>query len=92
MNINSVDLNLLLVFDAILRERNITIAANRIGLSQPAMSNALARLRRVLNDPLFVRAANGMEPTPYAEQIAKPLKKACEMIAEALQMNASFDP
>lgn len=59
MNINSLDLNLLLAFDAIDRERNITLAAERVGLSQPALSNALARLRKLLNDPLFVRTAKG---------------------------------
>ena len=59
-NIASVDLNLLVAFDAILRERSITLAAQRIGLSQPAMSSALGRLRRTFNDQLFVRTRDGM--------------------------------
>ena len=62
-NIASVDLNLLVAFDAILKERNITLAAQRIGLSQPAMSSALGRLRRTFNDALFVRTGRGMQPT-----------------------------
>lgn len=92
MNIGSLDLNLLVVFDAILRERSITLAASRIGLSQPAMSNALARLRHTLNDPLFVRTSHGMEPTPYAEQIAGPISRACESIENALRVGSTFDP
>lgn len=87
-----IDLNLLNAFDAIFRERNITLAANRIGLSQPAMSNALARLRRSLNDPLFVRTARGMEPTPYAEKLAQPIGDACELIKGALRIGTEFDP
>ena len=92
MNINSLDLNLLLAFDAIDRERNITLAAERVGLSQPALSNALARLRKLLNDPLFVRTAKGMEPTPYAVRLSGPIRKACELIDGALKIDASFDP
>ena len=91
MNINSLDLNLLVAFVAIDRERNITLAADRVGLSQPALSNALARLRKILNDPLFVRTVRGMEPTPYAASIAEPIRKACELIDGALKMDASFD-
>ncbi len=91
MNINSLDLNLLVAFVAIDRERNITLAADRVGLSQPALSNALARLRKILNDPLFVRTVRGMEPTPYAASIAEPIRKACELIDGALKIDASFD-
>ncbi|HEY4203410.1 MAG TPA: LysR family transcriptional regulator [Xanthobacteraceae bacterium] len=92
MNINSLDLNLLLAFVAIDRERNITLAAEHVGLSQPALSNALARLRKLLNDPLFVRTAKGMEPTPYAVRLSGPIRKACELIDGALKIDASFDP
>lgn len=92
MNIRSIDLNLLAVFDVIMRERNITLAATRVGLSQPAASNALARLRRILNDPLFVRTSNGMEPTPYAKALADPIRRACELIGDALQAGGGFDP
>ncbi|MEP7207556.1 MAG: LysR family transcriptional regulator [Casimicrobiaceae bacterium] len=90
--IASLDLNLLVVFDAILRERNITQAALRVGLSQPATSSALGRLRKVFNDPLFVRTRNGMQPTPYAQLLASPIQRACELIAATLQVGAVFDP
>jgi DNA-binding transcriptional LysR family regulator len=91
-NIASVDLNLLVAFDAILKERNITLAAQRIGLSQPAMSSALGRLRRTFNDALFVRTGRGMQPTPYAELLAPPIQRACELIADSLRLGAAFEP
>lgn len=92
MNLSSVDINLLVAFNALVRERNVTLAANRIGLSQPAMSNALARLRKLFNDPLFVRTVTGMQPTPYAQQLAEPISHACELLEAALQIDAGFDP
>ena len=92
MNLSSVDVNLLVAFNALLKERNVTMAANRIGLSQPAMSNALARLRKLFNDPLFVRTVAGMQPTPYAQQLAEPISRACELLEGALQIDAGFDP
>lgn len=92
MNLNSVDLNLLAAFDALAKERNVTLAANRVGLSQPAMSNALARLRRLFNDPLFVRTVAGMQPTPYAQQLEEPIARACELLEAALRVDAGFDP
>jgi len=88
----SLDLNLLVVFDAILKERNVTLAAQRIGLSQPAVSSALNRLRRTFNDPLFVRTGRGMQPTPYAQLLAPPIQRACELIASSLDIGAAFDP
>ena len=91
-NIANVDLNLLVAFDAIFRERNITLAAQRIGLSQPAMSSALNRLRRTFNDALFVRTGRGMQPTPYAQLLAPPIQQACVLIGESLQIGAAFDP
>ncbi len=91
-NIASVDLNLLVAFDAIFKERNITLAAQRIGLSQPAMSSALGRLRRTFNDALFVRTGRGMQPTPYAQLLAPPIQRACELIADSLLIGATFDP
>lgn len=90
--LESIDLNLLVVFDAILKERNITRAAQRVGLSQPAMSSALSRLRKTFNDPLFVRTARGMQPTPYAELLAPPIQRACELVASSLTLGAAFDP
>jgi DNA-binding transcriptional LysR family regulator len=92
MNLASIDLNLLVAFDALARENNVTLAADRVGLSQPAMSNALARLRRKLNDPLFVRTATGMQPTPYAQGLAGPIARACELLDSALSIDAGFDP
>lgn len=88
----SLDLNLLVVFDAILKDRNITMAARRVGLSQPAMSSALARLRRTFNDPLFVRTGRGMQPTPYAQVLAPPIQRACELVATSLTIGTDFDP
>jgi DNA-binding transcriptional LysR family regulator len=90
--LESIDLNLLVVFDAIMKERNITRAAQRVGLSQPAMSSALSRLRKTFNDPLFVRTARGMQPTPYAELLAPPIQRACELVASSLTLGAAFDP
>jgi len=69
MNLQSIDLNLLLVFEALMEERNVTRAAKRIGLSQPAMSNALAGLQRTFNDQLLVKTPAGMVPTPTAQTL-----------------------
>ena len=80
MNVNSIDLNLLRVFDAILRARSVTAAGQEVGLTQPAMSNALARLRKRLGDSLFVRTPRGMDPTPYAKSIAEPVRQALGLI------------
>lgn len=88
----ALDLNLLVVFDALLKDHNVTSAARRVGLSQPAMSSALGRLRRTFNDPLFVRTGAGMQPTPYAQMLAAPIQRACELVADSLEMGASFDP
>ncbi|MDR0480819.1 MAG: LysR family transcriptional regulator, partial [Gallionellaceae bacterium] len=70
MNINTFDLNLLKVFAAIYKERNVSRAALVVGLSQPAVSNALQRLRGTCGDPLFVRVAVGVKPTVLAEELA----------------------
>ena len=88
----SLDLNLLVVFDAIVKDRSITVAARRVGLSQPAMSSALSRLRKTFNDPLFVRTARGMEPTPYAQLLAPPIQRACELVAGSLAIGTAFHP
>jgi DNA-binding transcriptional LysR family regulator len=89
---NSIDLNLLAVFQEVYRERQISAAAKRLGLTQSAVSNALARLRRVLGDELFVRTANGMQPTPFAEQVAGPLGAAMAQLTLALNQRSQFDP
>src|ERR1700749_991946 len=91
MNWGAVDLNLLIVFDALMQEHNLTRAGRRLGLSQPATSHALARLRHVLNDELFVRAPDGMQPTPRAQQMAEPIRDALRVLRLALEPE-TFDP
>src|SRR5947209_11667888 len=85
MNWGAFDLNLLIVFDAVMQERSVTRAGSRIGLSQPAMSHALGRLRHMLKDELFVRTPDGMVPTPRAEQLAEPLRRALSEMQLALE-------
>jgi len=87
-----LDLNLLLAFDAIVKDRNITLAARRIGLSQPAMSAALGRLRRTFNDPLFVRTGGGMLPTPRAQLLAPQIQRACELVENLGEVDTTFAP
>src|SRR5260221_9382431 len=91
MNWGAFDLNLLIVFDAVMQERSVTRAGQRIGLSQPAMSHALGRLRHMLKDELFIRAPDGMVPTPRAEALAQPLRNALSEMQLALEP-AAFDP
>lgn len=91
-NLAGIDLNLLVILDAVLAERSVTRAAARVGLSQPAMSNALARLRALLDDPLLVRAGSAMEPTPRALELAAPIHQALESIRRTLAPAPSFDP
>jgi len=85
MNLRGIDLNLLTVFDSILAEGNLTRASEKLGMSQPAMSNALSRLRGALDDPLFVRTAQGMTPTPRARLLAGPVRQALDLIQEGLR-------
>ena len=92
MNMTDLDLNLLRVLDAIASEGGVTVAGERLGLSQPAISNALARLRLCFGDPLFVRTPRGMRPTPFAQQLAQPVRQALRLIQSALQQHAGFDP
>jgi DNA-binding transcriptional LysR family regulator len=92
MDIRAVDLNLLKAFDALTNERAVTRAAGRIGLSQPAMSHALSRLRDLFADDLFVRTPTGMEPTARAREIAPLVAAAIEHIEAALNLGVGFDP
>ncbi len=92
MDIRAIDLNLLKAFDALMTERAVTRAAGRIGLSQPAMSHALSRLRSLFVDELFVRSATHMEPTARAREIAPLVTAAIEHIEAALRLVAGFDP
>jgi DNA-binding transcriptional LysR family regulator len=91
MNWGAFDLNLLIVFDAVMQERSVTRAGGRIGLSQPAVSHALGRLRHMLKDELFIRTPEGMVPTPRAEQLAEPLRRALSDMQLALEPE-SFVP
>lgn len=91
MDIRAVDLNLLKAFDALMTERAVTRAAGRVGLSQPAMSHALSRLRDLFSDDLFVRTATRMEPTARAREIASLVTAAIEHIEAALNLGAGFD-
>jgi DNA-binding transcriptional LysR family regulator len=84
MNISRLDLNLLPVFDALMRERNVTRAAHRLNLSQPAVSHALRRLRDALGDPLLVRSGRDMVPTPRAEDLLAAVRPLFEGLGEAL--------
>jgi DNA-binding transcriptional LysR family regulator len=92
VELREFDLNLLVVFQLLLEERRVSAVAARLGLSQPAVSSALKRLRRLLGDELFFRTAQGMEPTPFAERLAGPVAEALGTIHQALQARASFDP
>jgi DNA-binding transcriptional LysR family regulator len=92
MNFAAFDLNLLRVFDALMRERSATRAGDMVGLSQPAVSNALNRLRHALKDELFVRRGNDMVPTPRAEAIAEPIRDALAQMEQVIVGDASFNP
>jgi DNA-binding transcriptional LysR family regulator len=91
MRLRNLDLNLLLVFDAVLRERSVVRAADSLAISQPAVSHALNRLRHALKDQLFVRTPAGMNPTPRAEQLALPVRKALNDLQLAVEGD-TFDP
>ena len=86
-----LDLNLLLVFEAMLLHRSVTDAAAHVGISQPAMSNALGRLRRHFDEPLFVNTRSGMLPTPRALELAKPLQQALSLVRSASLEQQAFD-
>lgn len=90
-NLAGLDLNLLLVFDAVMRERNVTRAGTRVGMSQPAVSAALSRLRHHLRDELFVRVPAGVRPTPRALELATPIRHALEELRQALDPTV-FNP
>jgi len=92
MNWRTFDLNLLVVFDAVLRERSATGAAAKLNMTQPAVSQALARLRGAVRDDLFVRTPDGMEPTPYAAGLADPVRRALQELSTALDGAAEFQP
>ena len=92
MDIRSIDMNLLVVFDAMLEHRSVTRAGEAIGLSQPAMSAAVARLRGWFDDPLFVKTGLEMKPTPRAEELAVPVRRVIETVKGEILQRAGFDP
>ncbi len=91
MELARLDLNLLLVFHHLLREKRVSAVAAVLGMSQPAVSSALGRLRSSLGDALFLRTQRGMVPTPYALQLAEPVALALDALQQALNVRASFD-
>lgn len=92
MDFHGIDLNLLVAFDALMNERNVTRAAIQVGVSQPAMSAALSRLRTLLGDPLFQRSADGLLPTPRARDLAAPIAQALRQIEAAMVSQPAFQP
>jgi hypothetical protein len=90
VNLSGLDLNLLHVFDALMTEGSVTRAGQRVGLTQPAVSNALGRLRQLFGDELFIKSASGMVPTARAEALAMPIRAALETIRGALRANVDF--
>ncbi|MBR9763391.1 MAG: LysR family transcriptional regulator [Rhodobacteraceae bacterium] len=92
VNINTFDLNLLRVFEAVYRERSVTEAAHVLGLSQPAVSNALKRLRDQLSEKLFIRTRLGLEPTPAGERLFHAISSGMDAIRSGIVQSASFDP
>lgn len=91
MKVNRIDLNLLVYLDALLRERNVTQAANQLNLSQPAMSNGLRRLRELFNDPLLVRTSEGMTPTERALELEPVVREVLSKIDQAVQPRGEFE-
>lgn len=92
MDLKSVDLNLLVAFDAMVEQRSVTLAGEAIGLSQPAMSAALNRLRATFGDPLFVRSGQEMKPTPRATELAAPIRLVMQTVNGEILQRAVFDP
>ena len=92
LGLDGLDLNLLRVLDVLMQERRVASTAQRLHLSQPAVSNALGRLRKALGDELLTRAPNGMEPTEFAKSLHATLQPALAAIGQSLQAKASFDP
>jgi len=92
MELHELDLNLLVVFNQLLVERRVSKVADNLGISQPAVSNSLAKLRKLFGDELFLRTPKGMEPTPYADQLAESVSYALAMIHSGVNQRSSFEP
>jgi DNA-binding transcriptional LysR family regulator len=87
-----LDLRLLAVFDAVMRKSSVTVAGDSLGVSQPLMSQSLAKLRQYFGDPLFVRTSSGMSPTPRARELAPKIAAMIQLMHEALETPREFDP
>jgi DNA-binding transcriptional LysR family regulator len=92
MNITGIDLNLLVYFDVLMKERNVSQAALQLKISQPALSNALSRLRKQLGDPLLIRTSRGMTPTEKALELHEPIQQAIQQLRDTLMLSKPFDP
>ena len=92
MHAADIDLNLLHIFYAVFETKSVSVAADRLQLSQSATSHAISRLRKQLGDPLFVRTAGGMQATPFAEQLAKPVGEALESLRDSVRSAREFEP
>lgn len=92
MDLRRIDLNLLVAFDALMTERSVTHAADRLAIGQSAMSSTLARLRKVFNDPIFIREGRGLVATPLAESLAEPVSDLLTGIETVLASRDAFDP
>jgi DNA-binding transcriptional LysR family regulator len=92
MNLNAIDLNLFVAFDVIYAERNLTRASEVLNITQPAVSNTLARLRATFGDKLFVRSGNAMVPTPVAQSLVGPVRQALRQLRASVDQLKSFDP
>ncbi len=90
MNISRVDLNLLVYLDVLLREQNVTKAADQLGITQPAMSNSLRRLRDLFNDPLLIRTSQGMSPTERAQELQPQVREILSGVEKVIQPSAEF--
>jgi len=91
-NINAIDLNLMKVFLALAKERSVTKAGDSVGLSQPAVSHALRRLRDLLDDELFIRGSDGMQPTERCRELAPAIEASLKMLEDALMVKEVNDP
>lgn len=92
MELEDMDLNLLVVFNQLLVERKVSKVAENLGLGQPAVSNALARMRKLFGDELFLRTSRGMEPTPFAAQLAESVTAGLGLIHGAINRSSNFEP
>jgi DNA-binding transcriptional LysR family regulator len=92
MELHEIDLNLLVIFNQLLVERRVSKVADTLGISQPAVSNSLAKLRKLFGDELFLRTPKGMEPTPFADQLAESVSYALAMIHSGVNQRTGFDP